>query len=92
MLPVRKAILYRPPEDHGAFHEQAAFPEARGTTRRHQAQTRGGKQLISNTARRSDGVHVRVVAEQKPDVEAEPASATLEDAYLWLVRTPSLQA
>ena len=43
--------------------------------------------LISNTARRSDGVHVRVVAEQKPNAEAEPASATLEDAYLWFVQS-----
>jgi ABC-type multidrug transport system ATPase subunit len=48
--------------------------------------------LISNTARRSDGVHVRVVAEQKPNAEAEPASATLEDAYLWFVHTPSLRS
>jgi len=47
--------------------------------------------LISNTARRSDGVHVRVVAEQKPDAEAEPAYATLEDAYLWFVRSTRLQ-
>ena len=43
--------------------------------------------LISSTARRSDGVHVRVVAEQKPNAEAEPAPATLEDAYLWFVQT-----
>ena len=43
--------------------------------------------LISSTARRSDGVHVRVVAEQKPNAEAEPTIATLEDAYLWFVQT-----
>jgi ABC-2 type transport system ATP-binding protein len=43
--------------------------------------------LISNTARRSDGVHVRVVAEQKPNAEAEHTSATLEDAYLWFVQS-----
>ena len=39
--------------------------------------------LISSTARRSDGVYVRVVAEQKPVPEAAPVSATLEDAYLY---------
>jgi ABC-type multidrug transport system ATPase subunit len=43
--------------------------------------------LISSTARRSDGVHVRVVAEQKPNGDAEPVSASLEDAYLYFVRS-----
>jgi ABC-2 type transport system ATP-binding protein len=47
--------------------------------------------LISNTARRSDGVHARVVAEQKPNAEADPASATLEDAYLWFVQSSRIQ-
>jgi ABC-2 type transport system ATP-binding protein len=41
--------------------------------------------LLSSTARRSDGVHVRVVAEQKPNGDAQPVSATLEDAYLYLI-------
>lgn len=40
--------------------------------------------LISSTARRSDGVHVRVVAEQRPNGGSEPVAATLEDAYLYL--------
>jgi ABC-type multidrug transport system ATPase subunit len=40
--------------------------------------------LISSTARRSDGVHVRVVAEQSPNGHAQPVPATLEDAYLYL--------
>jgi ABC-2 type transport system ATP-binding protein len=40
--------------------------------------------LISSTARRSDGVHVRAVADQRPDRGAEPVPATLEDAYLYL--------
>ena len=40
--------------------------------------------LITSTARRSDGVHVRVVAEQPPNSDAEPVPATLEDAYLYL--------
>jgi len=43
--------------------------------------------LISNTARRSDGVHVRVVTEQKPKGDAQPIPATLEDAYLYYVQT-----
>jgi ABC-2 type transport system ATP-binding protein len=41
--------------------------------------------LISSTARRSDGVHVRVVSAQQPNLTAEPVSATLEDAYLYLI-------
>ncbi|MFZ5858488.1 MAG: ABC transporter ATP-binding protein [Chloroflexota bacterium] len=43
--------------------------------------------LLSNTARRSDGVHVRVVADQKPNAEAELAAANLEDAYLYFVQS-----
>jgi len=41
--------------------------------------------LISSTARRSDGVHVRVVSARQPNLTAEPVSATLEDAYLYLI-------
>lgn len=43
--------------------------------------------LISSTARRSDGVHVRVVADSQPDGGAEPVPATLEDAYLYYVQS-----
>jgi len=43
--------------------------------------------LISSTARRSDGVHVRVVAEQKPNGNSQSVPATLEDAYLYYVRS-----
>ena len=43
--------------------------------------------LISSTARRSDGVHVRVVSEQPPNGHAEPVPATLEDAYLYYVQS-----
>jgi len=43
--------------------------------------------LISGTARRSDGVHVRVVSEQPPNSHAEPVPATLEDAYLYYVQS-----
>jgi len=38
--------------------------------------------LISNTARRSDGVHARVIADRPPD-DARPAIPNLEDAYLY---------
>ncbi|HXZ29240.1 MAG TPA: ABC transporter ATP-binding protein, partial [Terriglobales bacterium] len=38
--------------------------------------------LISSTARRSDGVHARVVGERPPGAAAEPLVPTLEDAYL----------
>jgi ABC-2 type transport system ATP-binding protein len=41
--------------------------------------------LISGTARRSDGVHVRVVSARQPNLTAEPVSATLEDAYLYFI-------
>ena len=38
--------------------------------------------LISSTIRRSDGVHVRVVADSPPGDSAVKTSPTLEDAYL----------
>jgi ABC-type multidrug transport system ATPase subunit len=38
--------------------------------------------LISNTTRRSDGVHVRVLDKKAPD-GAQPVTPTLEDAYLY---------
>ena len=38
--------------------------------------------LISNTARRSDGVHARVIADSGPP-NAQPVTPTLEDAYLY---------
>jgi ABC-2 type transport system ATP-binding protein len=40
--------------------------------------------LISSTARRSDGVHVRVVSDQDPGESAVRVRPTLEDAYLYL--------
>ena len=40
------------------------------------------KYLISNTARRSDGVHARVLAGQPPS-GAQPVTPNLEDAYLF---------
>ncbi len=38
--------------------------------------------LISSTAHRSDGVHVRVVSSSPPMPQAQPLEPTLEDAYL----------
>jgi ABC-2 type transport system ATP-binding protein len=38
--------------------------------------------LISNTARRSDGVHARVLSDAPP-TEAQPVTPNLEDAYLY---------
>src|SRR6204780_2237664 len=40
------------------------------------------KYLISNTSRRSDGVHARVLADAPPD-GAQPVTPNLEDAYLF---------
>lgn len=47
--------------------------------------------LISSTARRSDGVHVRVVSEQKPNHDAQLIAANLEDAYLYFVQSSRVQ-
>ena len=41
--------------------------------------------IVSSTARRSDGVHARVVSDERPDDAAVPDEATLEDAYLYLI-------
>jgi ABC-2 type transport system ATP-binding protein len=40
------------------------------------------KYLISNTARRSDGVHARVLCDAPP-AGAQPVLPNLEDAYLF---------
>jgi len=40
------------------------------------------KHLVSNTVHRSDGVHVRVIADEPPDAVARPLEPSLEDAYL----------
>jgi len=41
--------------------------------------------LISSTARRSDGVHMRVVGEAPPGPDAQAITPTLEDAYLYFI-------
>jgi len=43
------------------------------------------KHIISGTIRRSDGVQVRVVSADKPDVSAQTVSPNLEDAYLFFI-------
>jgi ABC-2 type transport system ATP-binding protein len=45
------------------------------------------KYQISSTARRSDGVHVRAVAEEQPAPGAVSVAPTLEDAYLYCIST-----
>jgi ABC-2 type transport system ATP-binding protein len=51
------------------------------------AQLSAAKQqyLISSTARRSDGVHLRVVATTPPSPDAQAVLPTLEDAYLHFI-------
>jgi len=46
--------------------------------------------LISSTARRLDGVHVRVVSKRRPTADAEAVPATLEDAYLYHIQRAHL--
>jgi len=41
--------------------------------------------LVSNVMRRSDGVHLRIVADSRPGADAMPMVPTLEDAYLYSV-------
>ena len=43
------------------------------------------KHIISGTIRRTDGVQVRVVSDDKPEAEAESISPNLEDAYLYFI-------
>ena len=43
------------------------------------------KHIVSGTIRRSDGVQVRVVSADKPDLDAQNVSPNLEDAYLFFI-------
>lgn len=43
------------------------------------------KHIVSGTIRRSDGVDVRVVSADQPEVQARSVSPNLEDAYLYFV-------
>jgi len=47
--------------------------------------------IINNTARRADGVHLRVVADGKPEPSAQSVPANLEDAYLYFVQSSRVQ-
>jgi ABC-2 type transport system ATP-binding protein len=49
--------------------------------------------LTSSTMHRSDGVHLRIVAEEAPGVDAVPEPPTLEDAYLyWISRSKARES
>jgi len=41
--------------------------------------------IVSGTVRRSNGVQVRVVSENKPETSAQSVSPNLEDAYLYII-------
>jgi ABC-2 type transport system ATP-binding protein len=43
------------------------------------------RHLISSNARRSDGIHLRVVSETPPGPSAQSVAPTLEDAYLYFI-------
>ena len=43
------------------------------------------KHIVSGTIRRSDGVQVRVVSEDRPETSAQNVSPNLEDAYLYII-------
>jgi len=43
------------------------------------------KYIVSGTIRRSDGVQVRVVSENKPEANAQNVTPNLEDAYLYII-------
>jgi ABC-2 type transport system ATP-binding protein len=43
------------------------------------------KHIVSGTIRRSDGLEVRVVSENKPDANAQNIPPNLEDAYLFFI-------
>jgi len=43
---------------------------------------------VSSALRRSDGVHVRIVADQSPGTAAQTSRPTMEDAYLYYTANP----
>src|ERR1700728_3960314 len=50
------------------------------------------KFLISASVRRTDGVHIRIVATERPGSAAAPAAPTLEDAYLHCISSQQTSA
>jgi ABC-type multidrug transport system ATPase subunit len=74
-----RLVTHAPPEEllrsvEGRVWEWVISSELLVAARQHH--------LISATARRADGVHVRVVAETPPAPDAQRVAPTLEDAYL----------
>lgn len=74
-----KLITYGAPEAllasvNGKVWEVVISSDALPTLRR--------KHLVSNAAHRSDGVHVRVIADAPPGASARTLEPSLEDAYL----------
>jgi ABC-type multidrug transport system ATPase subunit len=43
------------------------------------------RSLLTSAVRRGDGVHVRVVSDERPGPDAKAIAPTLEDAYLYLI-------
>ena len=43
--------------------------------------------IISNSIQRKEGIHIRVVSEKKPGMNAVIVQPTLEDAYLYATAT-----
>lgn len=56
------------------------------TTVDHTVQGRADLRVVAIT-HTEQGTHYRVLAEDKPAADAVPASPTVEDAYLWLIRS-----
>ncbi len=46
--------------------------------------------LISSTARRGDGVHIRVVGKKPPGSDAQAVTPTLEDSYLYIISSANV--
>lgn len=45
-----------------------------------------GKYPISNSIQRNDGVHLRVISDKRPSLDANGVAPTLEDAYLYATK------
>lgn len=43
------------------------------------------KHIVSGTIRKSAGVQVRVVSDNRPEADAQPVAPNLEDAYLYII-------
>lgn len=45
--------------------------------------------IVSNSMQKFNGIHVRIVSDHKPCINAEQTESSLEDAYLWATRKGS---